>query len=80
MLLPAPHPGDDQRVQLMLVPEFGVELEASGVSASEHGLSTHCTWLSGLRVWLGLLAPLTGKPRLRFSGEASLGLGGDMGL
>lgn len=75
MLLLVLHPGGDQKVPLSLVPEFGVEREASRVLVSEHGLSVHGTWLSGLRLWVGPLAPLTGKPRLRSSAAASLGVG-----
>lgn len=71
-----PHLGWDHRVQLTLVHELGVELEAGslGVLVSEYGLDVHCMWLSILRPGIDLLAPHTGKPRLRFSGESSLGL------
>lgn len=67
---------DGIKVQLTLVHELGVEPEASELGGLGQlvwvGCPLHVT--SVLRPGVGLLAPLNGKPRLRFSGEASLGL------
>lgn len=59
-----------------------MELEASRleVLVRKYGLDVCCMWLSGLRPWVVLLTPLTGKPKLRFSEEASLWLVTGLGL